>query len=186
VLSPVEQWSLGYELYIGSSPVSGSSLHSERPSARAAGATSRPGAARAGNAAMTGRVMKAPDRVVVPGDTAPHPRAGPGGNRCNAVVGFVTLPATVIAAVNTVTAAAVTAGSASTPAAPARPAAAPAAAPPPQRRGRISSSCAQSYTGSSKCVRKRETKCTVRNMRVSTAHQQIFRTVRFKSMQRTN
>jgi len=60
VLSSVEQWSLGYELRTGSSPVSGSTLHYESPSARAAGATSRPGAARAGNAAMTGRIMKAP------------------------------------------------------------------------------------------------------------------------------
>ena len=119
VLAPVEQWSLGYELRTGSSPASGSSVHDESPSARAAGATSRPGAARAGNAAMTGRIMKAPYRVVVPGDTPPHPRAGRGGNRRNAVLGFVALAATVIAAVTTVTA------PSSPPAAPAPPPAAP-------------------------------------------------------------
>src|ERR1700687_2621331 len=55
-----------------------------------------------------------PYRVVVPGDTPPHSRAG-GGNRRNAVLGFVALPATVIA---TVTAAAVTTGSTSSTTAP--------------------------------------------------------------------
>jgi len=57
---------------------------------------------------MTGADHEGPYRVVLPGDTPPHPRAGRGGNRQNAVLGFVALPATVIAAVTTVTAAAVT------------------------------------------------------------------------------
>jgi len=143
VLAPVEQWSLGYDLRTGGSPVSASSLHDEIRSARG-GRRQQTGSCPGGQCGDGRAIMKAPYRVVVPGDTPPHSRAGRGGNRRNAVLGLVALPATVIAAITAVTAAAVTFVTTSS---------STTAASPPQPRGRISSSCAQSDSGSSKCVR---------------------------------